>query len=47
MIACHKKEIPHDLSQAPKVMSTLFIFIGIGTVTHWFMRALDKLGGRA
>jgi len=28
-------------------MSTLFIFIGIGTVTHWFMRALDKLEGRA
>ena len=25
-------------------MSTLFIFIGIGTVTHWVMRALDKLG---
>jgi len=28
-------------------MSTLFIFIGIGTVTHWIMRALDKLEGRA
>nr|UWF94886.1 MAG: hypothetical protein [Bacteriophage sp.] len=28
-------------------MNTFLIFIGIGTVTHWFMRALDKLEGRA
>ena len=26
-------------------MSTLFIFIGIGTVTHWFMRAGHEKAG--
>ena len=26
-------------------MNTFLIFVGIGTVTHWIMRALDKLEG--
>ena len=37
----------YDKAERSRIMNTFLIFVGIGTATHWFMRALDKLEGRA